>query len=532
MAASCVHLALLLLCLMIPAIIASPRSPRKSPADDAAAPTPPSASRPTTFFEVGRPLRPPPGSSGRCSTLLLSASFGGAQLDRVFGVWFGGVELLRGSTAAPPPEGIVWSVSKEVTKYASLLAAAGDSTLAVYLGNLVNSTLTGVYHANVTLHLYFRRTSPSPPPHAMAQADLIVPMSRALPLNDGLWYEIHGATDVASARVALPSNTYRAALELYVSSHGDDESWYINTPGYHNGPFREVTVRVDGDLAGVAWPFPVIYVGGIDPHLWRPIAAIGSFSLPTYDVELTPLLGKLLDGKPHTFAFAVTNAMDVWYVDANLHLWLDPVGTTATTAGIVSYVAPAAANTTSSKSGDPVDTHYDTTATRHFSATGWVNSKSYGNVTTNATQTFAFENTKTFETLSQTTVVHAGVVAMDHAAGVLYYSVQTQRSFPLGWLYEQGRLTVTHGLDDTTVAAGRWWSGPKNRSLRTSQSSVVEDEESFGVRQTYRYVADDGCYFRNVTSSNYNIVSEHNDEVCGKGESLDGVGVVAAANLP
>nr|CAB3502559.1 unnamed protein product [Digitaria exilis] len=121
---------------------------------------------------------------------------------------------------------------------------------------------------------------------------------------------------------------------------------------------------------------------------------------------------------------------------------------------------------------------------------------------------------------------------MDHAAGVLYYSVQTQRSFPLGWLYEQGRLTVTHGLDDTTVAAGRWWSGPKNRSLRTSQSSVVEDEESFGVRQTYRYVADDGCYFRNVTSSNYNIVSEHNDEVCGKGESLDGVGVVAAANLP
>uniref|UniRef100_A0A0Q3RF11 Peptide N-acetyl-beta-D-glucosaminyl asparaginase amidase A N-terminal domain-containing protein n=2 Tax=Setaria TaxID=4554 RepID=A0A0Q3RF11_SETIT len=154
MAVPCVRLAVLL-CLMIPATVASPRSLRKSPAN---------ASRPTAFFEVDRPLRPPRGSSGRCSTLLLSASFGstfakppataayspprclvkaggrasaislavlewraacqGAQLDRIFGVWLGGAELLRGSTGAPPPNGIVWSVSKDVTKYASLIAAA------------------------------------------------------------------------------------------------------------------------------------------------------------------------------------------------------------------------------------------------------------------------------------------------------------------------------------------------------------------------------------------------------------------------
>ncbi|CAO2161514.1 unnamed protein product [Urochloa humidicola] len=556
MAVSCVHLALLL-CLMIPDTITSAQSLRKSPAG---------VSRPTTFFEVDRPLRPPPGSSARCSTLLLSASFGstftkppatakyspprclvkagghasaislavlewratcqGAQLDRIFGVWLGGDELLRGSTAAPPPNGIVWTVSKDVTKYASLLAAAGKSTtLAVYLGNLVNATLTGAYHANVTLHLYLRRALPSPasapPLPASAPADLIVPVSRAPPPPNGggLWFPIRSAADAASARVTLPSNTYRAVLELYVSFHGNDETWYINQPGYQNGPFREVTIRVDGVLAGAAWPFPVIYAGGIYPLLWKPVAAIGSFNLPTYDVELTPLLGKMLDGKAHEVAFQVTNAMDLWYVDANLHLWLDP-SSTATTAGLVSYVAPPAANATSSQSGDPVDTHYHTTATRRFSAAGWVRS-SYGNITTNATQTLAFENTKTFETLDQSTVVRAGVVATDDHAGVVCYSVHTQLSFPLGWVYEQGRLTVTHGLEETTVAAGRWAAVPPYRSLRTTQSSVVEDEEgggkSWGVRQTYRYEANDGCYFRNVTSSNYSIVSDQSSEGCLKG---------------
>ncbi|XBH83151.1 hypothetical protein VPH35_071644 [Triticum aestivum] len=260
MAVPCVRLALLL-CLIIPATVASPRSLRKSPA---------SPSRPTAFFEVDRPPRARGSSGRRCSTLLLSASFGstfhkppatvayspprclvkaggrasaislaelewraacqGAQLDRIFGVWLGGAELLRGSTAAPPPNGIVWSVSKDVTKYASLLAAAGNSTLAVYLGNLVNTTLTGVYHANVTLHLYLRRTPPTKPPPAMAPADLIVPMARALPLNGGLWFPIKSAADIASKSVALPSNTYRAVLELYVSFHEDDELWYKKEP--------------------------------------------------------------------------------------------------------------------------------------------------------------------------------------------------------------------------------------------------------------------------------------------------------------
>ncbi|KAG8052974.1 hypothetical protein GUJ93_ZPchr0001g31159 [Zizania palustris] len=391
---------------------ASPRDLRFSAEDIAAveAVLPSLRQAKTTFFEVDRPLRPPRGSSGPCSTLLLSHVFAstfnkppviaaysppsclddagggalivslavlewradchGAQYDRIFGVWLGGAELLRGSTAEPRPEGVTWTVNKDVTKYASLLAA-GNSTLAVYLGNLIDDTYDGVYNTNLTLHLYFRRATRSPPPSS-APADRVVPVSRSLPLNDGLWFVVDNTTEVESTRLTVPPNAHRAVLEVYVSSHDFDEFWYMNMPD-QNGPFREVTIHLDGKVVGAVWPFPVIYTGGINPLIWRPITSIGSFNMPTYDVELTPFLGKLLDGKEHELGFAVTNAQKSWYVDANLHLWLDPKSS-ATSGGLVAYNAPKLTGSIVSKSSDSIDGEYDATASRNISATGWVSS--------------------------------------------------------------------------------------------------------------------------------------------------------------
>ncbi|KAM2695531.1 hypothetical protein EV1_040016 [Malus domestica] len=45
-------------------------------------------------------------------------------------------------------------------------------------------------------------------------------------------------------------------------------------------------------------------------------------NLLSYDIEITPFLGK-----SHKFGFSVTNALNVWFVDANLHLWLDKQST-------------------------------------------------------------------------------------------------------------------------------------------------------------------------------------------------------------
>ncbi|PLW19011.1 hypothetical protein PCANC_09834 [Puccinia coronata f. sp. avenae] len=78
-----------------------------------------------------------------------------------------------------------------------------------------------------------------------------------------------------------------AYLELFASGSGQEE--YTNVPDEYKpkldpqnrgdvtgkGPFREVQVWIDNLLAGVAYPLPVIYTGGILLSWWRPIAAIG-----------------------------------------------------------------------------------------------------------------------------------------------------------------------------------------------------------------------------------------------------------------
>ena len=87
--------------------------------------------------------------------------------------------------------------------------------------------------------------------------------------------------------------------ELYASGNGDEEFWvshfspiarlpsaellnvqYFNTADkylddlpadttYGDGPFREVRLLVDGQVAGVAFPYAVIFTGGINPAVWR-----------------------------------------------------------------------------------------------------------------------------------------------------------------------------------------------------------------------------------------------------------------------
>ncbi|KAJ1282079.1 hypothetical protein BS78_03G022600 [Paspalum vaginatum] len=581
-AASSILLPLLLLALLLPAAtVDASRLHRHRLGASLLVAAPLNASEPpTTFFEVDRPIRPPRGSAGPCSTLLLSGTFGatygrppataayappaclsaagagglalavlewtadcrGRQFDRIFGVWLSGAELLRSCTAEPRPNGILWSVSRDVTRYAARLAEPGE--VAVYLGNLVDKTYTGVYHANLTLHLYFHTVPPPAPPPQQQQADLIVPISRSLPLNDGQWFAIQNATDVQSKKLAIPPNTYRAVLEVFISFHSNDEFWYTNPPNDYiqannlsnvpgNGAFREVVVRVDGEVVGAVWPFTVIYTGGVNPLLWRPITGIGSFNLPTYDIDVTPFLGKLLDGKEHDFGFCVTNALDVWYIDANLHLWLDHKSE-KTTGSLLSYDASGLdLNVKSEFSG--LDGQFVTNASRHFSATGWVKS-SFGEVTTTFHQRFSYENSNVFkkngtvQILNQTIDAKSGILSKDASAVLL--SEEFHQVFPLylytgttdkvGDEYSLDSL-VKFGINEKKTSGGKL--GFSYSSLQNAQSArgtmrVKKNLVVSGLgktHQVYKYVGTDGCYFRDVGSRNYTILFDRSDDSCSKG---------------
>ncbi|KAL3736132.1 hypothetical protein ACJRO7_025133 [Eucalyptus globulus] len=232
-----------------------------------------SAGSPTRYFEVARPIKlpktkpcsylalrhdfahtyskppvlanyTPPSTcySQRFSKIVLewSATCKGRQFDRIFGVWLGGVELLRSCTAEPRATGIVWTVKEDITRYYSLLMKTG--TLAVSLGNVVDGTYTGVYHVKIKNSV----------PGYGSNADLILPISRNLPSNGALWFEIENVTDTETY-FRVPLNVYGAVLEFYASFHENDEFWYGNLPneyieannltGFGSiGRFREVYV--------------------------------------------------------------------------------------------------------------------------------------------------------------------------------------------------------------------------------------------------------------------------------------------------
>lgn len=75
-------------------------------------------------------------------------------------------------------------------------------------------------------------------------------------------------------------------------------------------PFREVQLFIDGMLAGVAWPFPIIFTGGIVPGLWRPIVGIDAFDLKEDEIDITPWLPLLCDGNSHNFTIRVSGLTD------------------------------------------------------------------------------------------------------------------------------------------------------------------------------------------------------------------------------
>lgn len=541
---------------------------------------------PVTYFEVTKPIKLPKTSP--CSQHILHHDFGntlakppvlanyspplncpsrsfakivlefqatckGRQFDRIFGIWLGGVELLRSCTAEPTKDGIVWTVKKDITKYYSLLMTY--QTLAVYMGNIVDSTYTGVYHVDISIHFYPAKEHSNVPTlpnsdklvvhHYDSKADLILPISRNLPLNDGLWFEIQNSTDVHSKEFNIPQNAYRAVLEVYVSPHENDEFWYTNyvneyivannltdVPG--NGPFREVIVSLDGNVVGAVWPFTVVYTGGINPLLWRPITAVRSFDLPSYDIELTPSLGTLLDGKAHELSFRVENALNVWYIDANLHIWLDKhsVKTEGKLSKMKNTLTPST-RILSNFTG--LNGTFLTKSSRFITSTGWVRS-SYGKITTKSTQEFMYTNFMVLRNDGNSQIVKQTINCKDNViaktASSYVHSIKTLKSFPF-YLYsenmDQGNETSTT-ITNLTVgfAEKKVKTSDHGSSVISSLNNKQKGQASMVIKghllvsgvgstqQEYKYDSSRDCYHRSISSSNYTVSYDKESNKCSR----------------
>ncbi|MFZ0808824.1 MAG: peptide-N4-asparagine amidase, partial [Candidatus Sulfotelmatobacter sp.] len=323
----------------------------------------------------------------------------GIQFDRTADFWLGGTVIFFGTTAEPSPSlGPSWHVESDLTDYSPLFMTSQQGTADI--GNLVNTTYTGIIFASATLEFYPLAKNQTAP----VTANVVLPLSAG---STGGTVALNTTTDTLSATYSFPTNIQNAYLDIYSQSQSNDEFWYTCVPNdvstelesCANTGFRETEVTIDGTPAGVAPVSPWIYTGGIDPWLWFPIPGVQTLNFIPYRVDLTPFAALLSNGAQHTVAVSVFNADSYFSDTASLLLYLD-AGSTTVSGGIIKNSLAAAPNLvvkenlnvgTSSLTGG-----VDVASNRNFTISGFVNT-SHGKVTTMIAQKLNFSNNQSFE---------------------------------------------------------------------------------------------------------------------------------------
>jgi hypothetical protein len=171
---------------------------------------------------------------------------------------------------------------------------------------------------------------------------------------------------------------------------------------YGRGPFREVRMLVDGKVAGVALPYPVIFTGGIIPTAWRPITSYGALDLPTYFLDLTPFVPVLTDGKSHNISIDVVSAEsnhtinDNWFVSGSLQVVTDS-SSKPTTGEITKYIAePFAVSTVTGNVNKNGDVTVTVKADRNIHIESTINCGSGKSTKVVWTQNLSYQNVQNY----------------------------------------------------------------------------------------------------------------------------------------
>lgn len=269
-------------------------------------------------------------------------------------------------------------------------------TVIMDLPNALDETLTGTYNTTVTASFFNA-------PQALTPADTIIPIS-ARQTNNGSRasvFTIPGSTPASNIIPNFPRNAARAVFSVSATGQGDEEFWWSNvlesnTQTYNASnatllgfsAFREVQVLIDGQLAGVQWPFPVIFTGGVVPSFWSPMVGVDAFDLKEGEIDITPWLGVLCDGSSHNFTINVVGLNDDggssatlssgvnlnWKVTGKIFVWLATSDTTTTGAApIISGANPiilVSQSLTKNSTGFNDTLTYTTSVSRRLSITG------------------------------------------------------------------------------------------------------------------------------------------------------------------
>jgi hypothetical protein len=378
---------------------------------------------------------PPAACPGPWAKVILEANFSinqGRQFDRTANIWIGPTNIYFGTTAEPSHNvARHWHVERDLTDYSPIFTVVQQGT--VDLGNLVDSTYTGILHGAADILFYPLEQNQLAP----RTADQVIAFSGG---STGGTVALNTTTDLLEQTLTLPTNITGVFFDVFAQSQSNDEFWYTCVPNDVAGAlqscpgtaFRESEVTIDGTPAGIAPVYPWIYTGGIDPYLWRPIPGVQTMNFHPYRVNLTPFAALLDDGQPHTIALSVFNADGYFSATASLLLYLDSNSTQITGAVTENNLAVPVPSITENihiaKNGNIQGT-VNTKASHNFTISGYVNT-SFGPVTTTVDQNINFSNLQSFKVfpllyeqdINQNTTIHS-VVTTHNAGGTFTNTV-------------------------------------------------------------------------------------------------------------
>ncbi len=440
----------------------------------------------TNFNNFNYTFTPPSACPGPWAKVVLSMDLSlnsGVQFDRTGQLFMNGVPLWFGTTAEPratlAPR---WRFQRDLTDYTALFNTTQSGYLSI--GNIVNSTYTGIITASATLSFY----PPTANDPAPVTADVVLP----LPGSGGNGILNSGSNTISSTMV-FPTNILQAKLDLYLQGQSGDEFWYTCVPSSltgtlescGNGALREGEISVDSMAAGVAPVYPWIFTGGIDPFLWQPIPGVQTFSFVPFQVDLSPFAGVLSNNLPHTIAASVYGDNGYFSATGALRLFLDH-GTAAVTGSVTKDTlqpAPSVVTTPEITTVNGVTSGtVDTKDKRNFKIEGTVTG-SAGTTINTVDQTTTFKNRQRFD-----------ITATKYTQDI---SQQTDTTIT--------STSTTNGLATTTTSSLTW---PLTVDITEYINASGGGRETTSINQ--QYVVTDLTSQGGLPVSNFNLTNAIN----------------------
>ncbi|KXJ88999.1 peptide N-acetyl-beta-D-glucosaminyl asparaginase amidase A-domain-containing protein [Microdochium bolleyi] len=298
------------------------------------------ATGPAQLFQVAPPIQVPTGKKV-CTAVLMEHSFNntrgrpfiaqykppkckfdrvvihfnvsvrGQQNDRTGVMYLDNTEVWRTMTPQTTPDGAQWHWDKDMTHYLSLWRQPRTLRFDLVDGTIAGPSIDAI---NTTLTATFFRGDRGKA--ISAPADLIIPISNR-PGYDGEPMHFIWPEQNATNTISFPRNANRAVFSLSAQARDQEKFWWSNLANltmarYFGRPahvaWREIQILIDGELAGVSWPYPTVFAGDVVSQLHRPVVGINTFDIREHEIDITPWLPQLCNGRNHTFTIQDPNS--------------------------------------------------------------------------------------------------------------------------------------------------------------------------------------------------------------------------------